>query len=146
LAAIFVWHRALWLYDWIVQTAGYTLLCGLFGALILIGIASPAGSAPRRLFENRWLGSVGRYAYALYLFHYPVQEAIRLAGLHPNAMPTVFGLTLPGQLVFNVIVTGASLAAAFLSWHLFEKHFLRLKDRLAPSAPKLTNFLPQAVA
>ena len=34
--------------------------------------------------------------------------------------------------VHLLVMFGASFALAFASWHLFEKHFLHLKDVLAP--------------
>lgn len=48
-------------------------------------------------------------------------------------IPPIFGTSLPGQLVFNLVATGATLVAAVLSWNLFEKHFLKLKDRFGGS-------------
>jgi peptidoglycan/LPS O-acetylase OafA/YrhL len=34
---------------------------------------------------------------------------------------------LPGQIIFAAICFPAFFGAALLSWHLFEKHFLKLK-------------------
>jgi len=40
--------------------------------------------------------------------------------------------------VFYIIWGGAiSLAAAILSWHLYEKHFLKFKDVLAPKNERI---------
>ena len=41
--------------------------------------------------------------------------------------PIVFGSHLPGQIVFYLLSSMLALMFAMLSWHLYEKHFLKLK-------------------
>ena len=48
--------------------------------------------------------------------------------LSVNGFPRFMGSQVPGQLVFIILATGALLAAALLSWHLYEKQFLKLKE------------------
>jgi peptidoglycan/LPS O-acetylase OafA/YrhL len=71
------------------------------------------------------LRAIGRYSYAIYLFHLPI---IRYSALH--YMPLLkWGQTR--HAIFFVSSFAAAFVAAFLSWHLFEKHFLKLKSLFA---------------
>jgi peptidoglycan/LPS O-acetylase OafA/YrhL len=80
------------------------------------------------------LSFFGRYSYALYVIHHPLVFLLRRQGISVDAWPKVFGLQLPALLVFMVFATGLALAGAWLSWHLCEFPFLKLK-RLFPYEP-----------
>lgn len=106
----------------------------LLGAsAVVIGTASTE-SRVSRTFRSRILRFFGRYSYAIYIVHTAV-----LAGLNhyrPFAsLPTVAGLALPAQAAWAFVYVGLSTGIAMLSWHLVEKHFLRLK-RFFPYRPK----------
>lgn len=118
-----------------MQTVGYSLLAVFFGSLIALTLHTSPGRTGtlNRVFSTRALRFLGRYSYALYVFHVPVQRGLEALGLEP-----LLGLTpqrssmigtsrLPGILAFIAIVSAASIIPAFLSWHLYEKHFLKLK-------------------
>jgi len=104
---------------------GQTLLAAAF-ALLVVSLGSiPRGTfghALRRLMEMRWLRRVGRYSFAMYVFHLPiivvlgtpVQEALGFAG---SATPLLYVLAF----------IGLSFLAGLASYHLLEKHFLALK-------------------
>jgi peptidoglycan/LPS O-acetylase OafA/YrhL len=78
-------RRAFWaalvllLADWLVlgfdpfairvQVAGYSLLGVVFGGLLVAVLRAPQGSLLARCFESRPLRVLGKYSYALYLFH-----------------------------------------------------------------------------
>jgi peptidoglycan/LPS O-acetylase OafA/YrhL len=113
-----------------VQTVGFTLLAILSGGLLVIGVASSPQTAAGRFLAHRFLRSLGRYSYALYVFHHPI---MLYAGLvfGAGSFPTLAGSQVPGQLVFTAVTAALSLAAAVLSWHLYEAQFLKLK-RLFP--------------
>jgi peptidoglycan/LPS O-acetylase OafA/YrhL len=108
------------------QTFVYTALSLLFGALLVLAAAKPHDYIAHFLQQN-WLRSFGLYSYAMYLFNVPVRLLCgsfcwrHLSGL------TVFPSQLPGQIIMYVVETVAVFAAAFASWHVYEKHFLRLK-------------------
>jgi peptidoglycan/LPS O-acetylase OafA/YrhL len=72
---------------------------------------------------------LGKYAFALYLFHLSIQPVLRSVLFRAEAVPTLWGSHLPGLLAFDFMLVTTSLGAAWLSWNLFERHFLRLKDR-----------------
>jgi peptidoglycan/LPS O-acetylase OafA/YrhL len=114
-------------YQVYTRALGFTCLAVFFGGLLVQTLTAPTGSGLTGLFESRFLQVLGKYSYALYLLHQPVN-----GWLKPR-VPflgdwKVMGSALPGQTVYYVLAIGTSLALAFLSWHLLEKHFLRLKS------------------
>ena len=66
-----------------------------------------------------WIISSGDYSYGIYLFSFPIQQALRALNVFPTNAVAEFLVAFP-----------ASLAAAFLSWHLVEKRMLRLRPLL----------------
>jgi peptidoglycan/LPS O-acetylase OafA/YrhL len=112
--------------DPVVQTIGFTLLAILSAGTLVIALAAPSGSATGRFFAHRVLRFLGRYSYGLYVFHVPV---IRFAALlfGVGSTPRLAGSHLADQVAFTVATAAVSLAAALVSWHLFEAPMLRLK-------------------
>jgi peptidoglycan/LPS O-acetylase OafA/YrhL len=107
---------------------GQTLLAAAFALLVVsVGSISRGTFGPllRRLLEMSWLRRVGRYSFAMYVFHLPlivvlgstVHEALSFAG---SATPLLYVLAF----------IGLSFLAGMASYYLLEKHFLALK-RLA---------------
>ena len=81
---------------------------------------TPGASSPLH-----WLG---KYSYGMYLFAnllIPVLAAVLTAG----GLAALFGSNLAGQLAYLVIMSLATAGVAVLSWHCYEKHFLKLKAR-----------------
>ena len=76
----------------------------------------------------------GDYSYGIYLYGFPVTQALvaGFAGLHKN-------LAMAAPLA--VLATGAFAA---LSWHVVEKHCLKLKRYIAPKSSKITAALHPA--
>jgi peptidoglycan/LPS O-acetylase OafA/YrhL len=99
---------------------------GSAAAILLIA----TGEAPwlAGAFSIPILRMLGRYSYALYLFHYPLMAIVRDSRLGPGRFPTFLGSPMPGQIVFVLLSSALSLACAWVSWHVYEKRFLRLKS------------------
>jgi peptidoglycan/LPS O-acetylase OafA/YrhL len=116
-----------------MQTIGYTCIAIMFGCLLVLTIA-PDSRWVGPLMANRHLRMFGKYSYALYLLHLPIRAFIRDYVYGPRELHTLFGSQLPGQVLFYAAGVCAALAAAWCSWHLFEKRFLRLK-RYFPMEP-----------
>ena len=82
-------------------------------------------------FPRFTLIASGDYSYGIYLYGFPVTQALvaAVAILHKN-----FALAAP----MTVLATGAF---AVLSWHGIEKHCLKLKRYVAPKSAKITEAL-----
>jgi peptidoglycan/LPS O-acetylase OafA/YrhL len=106
----------------------------LLGASGLVIAASSGASKFARWLRSGFLRFFGRYSYAIYIVHTAV-----LAGLNhyrPFAsLSTIGGFALPVQTMWLLTYVGLSTGIAVASWHLVEKHFLRLK-RYFPYRPK----------
>jgi peptidoglycan/LPS O-acetylase OafA/YrhL len=103
------------------------LLVSTLTASAILTVIIHAQFAPIRIFSLSPLRALGRYSYALYLFHYPIAAAFRDRFLPPAPMPLFYGSSLPLQFVFYLAAGGAAFVAARISWRLFESRFLRLK-------------------
>ena len=85
---------------------------------------------------RRALRAFGQYSYAMYLFHVPVLMAVRGTLFEPRDVPPLLGTPLPGQLLLWLAMIVPTFIAAWLSWHLYEVHFLKLKHRFVPARPR----------
>jgi peptidoglycan/LPS O-acetylase OafA/YrhL len=115
--------------DWsepLMQTAGYTALALGYAAVVALAAGDPADSRLARFFSCSALRMLGRYSYALYLFHVPVRRFIRDEYFPVASFPTWLGSPLPGQLLFYIAATAPALALAWISWHLYERQWLAL--------------------
>ena len=110
------------------QTVGFPLLAVMAASLIAIGTGqNPKNDRIRKLFSSRPLTVAGKYSYAMYVFHPGLVIALDALGLH---MRTFSGGTPPGilaALAYSIVLAIATFLVAFASWHLYEKHFLKLK-------------------
>ena len=109
-----------------LMSMGYTLIALLFAAgLAAIVIAVPS-SMPVRALSSAPLVTFGKFSYALYVFHPFVLRAVEQTPLGYLAS-TAQERAPFWILCFPTLMILVSLAVASLSWHLFEKHFLKLK-------------------
>ncbi|HVZ93046.1 MAG TPA: acyltransferase [Phycisphaerales bacterium] len=129
----------------LVQMFGFTLFAIGFAGLLVMCLTSERGSLLHRTFGSSTMRMLGKYSYALYLFHAPIRGAIRdkvfgpvVEGKPPPHIPfpKILGSETPAQVLFYVVATLATLALAWLSWQLFEKHFLKLKKYFEYREPK----------
>ncbi|MGE5453459.1 MAG: acyltransferase family protein [Acidobacteriota bacterium] len=112
------------------QILGYAALAAFFTALVWRAAwqdQQAASTAPtwHRVLTWAPLTSVGRYSYAMYMFHKPLHDFFS-----PAALKALNIQTAGSPFWATLHVAGVSLAAyclAWLSWHLYEVHFLRLK-------------------
>lgn len=110
----------------VVMMLGGTVLAFVFALLLVLAMGLPETSLTRRVFGSSPMRFFGKYSYCLYVVHPFVQE---LAARHfrDDMLPRVHGSILLGRGVFVVLCTVASVAVALASWHLYEKHWLKLK-------------------
>ena len=112
-----------------VATLGYLILA--LGFSMIVGCASVADSRRliRKVTELNWLRKFGKYSYAIYAFHLSIIAMVvapLTQLLHPLLRVEIFA-----DLAARFLAILISLIAAMVSWHLIEKHFVRLK-RLFP--------------
>ncbi len=101
----------------------YTILAVASAALIAWCLRPTA--ATRHFFERPLLRFFGKYSYGLYVLHLIIFGFVSppFRSLANSYFPSkIWGVVLEGILVFFV-----SIAAAYASYHLYEKQFLRMK-------------------
>ncbi|MEP7311530.1 MAG: acyltransferase [Pseudomonadota bacterium] len=104
-------------------TGGYTILAAGLSVIVLLAALETA----QGVLTNPVLRTVGKYSFAMYVFHIPISLCLQdplLAILKP------IGSAYP--LIYSVCIGVLSFAAAVLSYHLVEKHFLGLKYLFEP--------------
>jgi peptidoglycan/LPS O-acetylase OafA/YrhL len=114
--------------DPVTQVIGFTLVALMFGMVLVLVIAAKPGSLCHRAFSSKGMRTFGKYSYAMYLFHLPLRALVRDTILPADRFPQFLGSRIPGQLLFFLLSTAITFVAAWLSWQLYEKHFLRLKE------------------
>ena len=118
------WH-------WSMQTFGYSLIDLGSAALILLAMTN---ARLARVCSNRVLRACGKYSYGAYVIHAAALRAFEqlLPPLHAAIPNEALCLCL-----YSLIAISLSMLLAFLSFHLFEKQFLKLKRffEYEPTAP-----------
>ena len=104
-----------------VPLKAFVLLFPLFGSYLVIYLAFAPWLKP--LPAARY----GDLSYGLYIYGWPVEQAIVWQNGYAMSWWALFLIALP-----------VTALLAFLSWHIVEKRALRLKPRSATPAPKLT--------
>ena len=120
----------------VTQIAGYSLLAIVFALLIARGVIEQATGGGRlaTVLSARPLRFFGKYSYAIYVFHLPVHIFVARVLLADQLAYRGAGRYLAIQLAYAFAMTGLLLGMAMLSYHLFEKHFLKLKKYFATAA------------
>ncbi|HEU5060667.1 MAG TPA: hypothetical protein VFU21_29250, partial [Kofleriaceae bacterium] len=103
---------------------GFTSLALLFAGLTVAALRAAPGGRLHALLTSRWLCAIGAVSYAMYLWQMVTRYAFRAflwqwleerAGFWPTQLASV------------LFVLATTFALAWLSWHLVESRFLRLK-------------------
>ena len=99
----------------------------LFGWLIL-HLSSFPESRVSAFFSNGILRSFGMYSYAIYILHWSLKMAMQKA-----ILPLVFAwpamIRVPAEILYIVLFLSLCWCLGWLSWNLFERHFLKFKNR-----------------
>lgn len=105
-----------------------TLFVWLWGALVVGTLVASPGSFLQRLTHLKILRIFGKFSFALYLFHMVMNDIFLRIGFDPNTGFVIGRSILPWQMLYLGTAISFSLICAFLSWHLYEKQFLKLKS------------------
>lgn len=133
-AYVITWVAAKQGSPFLIESFGYLLIAIAYGCIVFVCVTDQGSNHPVcRVARWRSLRSVGHYSYAIYIFHLVVIRCLhaltvfivvprlqQVRGIEriPPVMVSLFGMA---------VCLGTSYLVAFASWHLFEKHFLRLK-------------------
>ncbi len=109
-----------------------TLIALTCGALLSVSLESKRGSRSSRFLSSRPMRFLGTISYGLYVFHGIVAYWMVEHGALLQALAARVGVGLAMAIAAGV-GTGVSIAVATMSFELFEKPILRLKDRWAPA-------------
>jgi peptidoglycan/LPS O-acetylase OafA/YrhL len=103
-----------------------------FGSLLVTSLAAKPESTLCRIFSSRAMCFLGTRSYGLYVFHGIIAYGM---GQHQTTLDRLASRLGPttAMVVEATVGAGVSVLVATASYELFEKHFLRLKSRLAPS-------------
>ncbi len=117
------------------QTIGYALLAIVCTMGIAAAVGGDCSPQPR---WTAWLRAaplrvVGKYSYAMYIFHKPIHDFVGKPILQKMGLATTPSITI--SLVYLALGMLATLAAGALSYHIFEKRFLALKSRVSEVTP-----------
>jgi peptidoglycan/LPS O-acetylase OafA/YrhL len=116
------------------NTFGYLATAIAYGCVVFVCVTDQGSNHPVcRLARWRPLRSIGRYSYAIYVFHLLVMRYLHLlaSSIILPRLRQVHGVERIPSLAASIFALGACLGTSYLlavvSWHLFEKHFLRMK-------------------
>ena len=112
---------ALPIVDFCRSTIMFGLLAVIFTWLIYAAARQSSGWI-YQLFSHSLLRWFGKYSYALYILHVPLAFVV----LRPN-IRCIATQPVLAEFELFIIYFGTCILFAYLSWHLFEKHFLKLK-------------------
>lgn len=104
----------------ILEKSALAVCCGY---LIAKGLSTSDWRA-KSVLESRFFTLTGKLCYGLYILHPLIAEIFNRFEVAPKLIRSVG--YLPALFTYFSLGLGLSLFLAYLSWHLFEKHFLRL--------------------
>jgi peptidoglycan/LPS O-acetylase OafA/YrhL len=116
----------------------YTVLAAGFGCLIAWSLRE--GSVCQWVFQQGWLRFLGKYSYGLYVLH-----VLILSEVDVPLRNMLYGVThskLVAVVSAGLISLGLSIVAAYASYHLYEKPFLKLKHHFDYSRRSLNHGSP----
>lgn len=118
-------------------------LVGVLSALMVFvcaaAVIGPRDVGIRRTFveclSNRWMLSIGKYSYAIYIFQTPVNEILH-ASVRRFLIDGSDTRRFAAHVLYSVVVFGISTVLALVSWKLIEQPFLSLKRFFPMSRPR----------
>ena len=120
-------------------TIAETLWPITFALLIMLVLDSPSANRLPKLFRMKFLRAFGKYSYAMYVFQNPLIPIVALFPLTVTITQWMGGQnSIAAQIGYMIVMFMLTFVSAVLSWHLYEKHFLKLK-RLFSTDSKSVN-------
>ena len=127
LASWFFFRKGLWDGDPFVRTAGLAMVAVLCATLLMLALDLQPGTLAHRALASPVLCFFGKYSYGLYVIHGTVGSLLE------RLLPASWWqakLASPFAAMPAIILYKGSIAVvlSILSWHLLEKHCLKLKS------------------
>lgn len=113
--------------DPVILTAGLTLSAVFSTAVVVSVLKLDPERIGGRILLHPVTARVGAFTYAAYIWHWPVEVIAQHLGLDFRAFYQFFGNRIAGQLAYWALLFTTSVLVGGLSWHLLEKHCLKLK-------------------
>lgn len=126
LAAIVGFHRRLDRDDFMTSFVGYSLLALVSAWLVLECGQIKSGTRACRLIANPVFASFGKYSYGLYVTHMFFAKTFDLL-LPWTTLHRIFGSYAAAIMIHAAVSIAISWCIAWVCFHAFEKHFLKLK-------------------
>jgi peptidoglycan/LPS O-acetylase OafA/YrhL len=111
-------------------TVGYTLLSIAFALAVLAAFEADAAPAAASWLRAPALRALGKYSYAMYVFHKPLHDAIGRPLLRRLAVGASRSVAV--SCAYVACGLAVTFVVAFVSYHLWERRFLSLKSRFVP--------------
>jgi peptidoglycan/LPS O-acetylase OafA/YrhL len=127
LAALFTKNDGISIFEANVRTWGFLAFALLYASIMVIVLNARAGSTLASRLSPGWLRAAGRYSYAMYVVHPFIAIQMTTRFVDAGLAREVLGSQIPANLAFNFVCTVLTFAAGWLSWTLYERHFLKLK-------------------
>ncbi len=109
-----------------LMSIGYTAIATLSASIVAWMVVSSPSTRAARFMSSAPLVRLGAYSYAIYVIH---PALLRMAG-KAHLIPSKDRLAahpVSWLLLFPMIMIMVSLAGGYLSWQLYEKHWLSLR-------------------
>jgi peptidoglycan/LPS O-acetylase OafA/YrhL len=127
LAMIFA-KDGLWAGPGLMNMFGLTAWGMVFAGMVIFAATLPAERSYTKALMARPLLWLGKFSYAIYLFHATIDGVLqRVAFGAKGSPPRIWGSQLPAQFGYYIVLLALCLAAGWISWNIYEKWFLRLK-------------------
>jgi peptidoglycan/LPS O-acetylase OafA/YrhL len=123
----------------VAETLTFTFVSLLFAAMLVVVLHGPNAGVGNRFFSHPAMRFFGRYSYGIYVFNSLINPPF-VAWLPPRRIALLTHSLELGAVIHVILEVALTIGVAMLSYHLYEKHFLRLKDVLTRDRQK---FVPE---
>lgn len=109
-----------------IRSLSIALVAVMLASGILVALHWPSNAWGARVLGSRFLVFFGKYSYGLYVIHGLLVPFLQ-RHLPEGAWIAAMGSNLGGGLAVATAKIAVTVPLAMLSWHLYEKQFLKLK-------------------